>query len=96
MDRVKICHILPYFFELDANFFHTTRQISPQADLAFNVRFELQVSYAAPLDKEETHGTAPGKLDAVYWSSNCRNFHLTDFGKFRLRACKNLTEFDKI
>ena len=47
MDRVKICHILPYVFELDANFSHTTRQILPQSDLAFNVRFELQTQTPA-------------------------------------------------
>ena len=33
------------------------------------------------------------------WSSNRRNFPLTEVGKFRLRACKiwqNLTKFDKL
>ena len=42
MDRFKLFQILPYFFELDAIFFHTTARISPQSDLAFTVRFELQ------------------------------------------------------
>ena len=83
MVLVKFLHKLVKFF-----------QMLPDSILFSNGRFELQYCGAAA---DETQ--CAGIWEENYWSSNWRNFPLTEVGKFRLRACKiwqNLTKFDKL
>mgnify|MGYP005653945305 CR=1 FL=1 len=60
LDCVKFCQILPKFLCWTPHFSHASLQISPDSDLAFNARFELQA------------GSRRSRSRAGCWSRNPR------------------------